>query len=46
LDQIDVVQDMDRWWALKNAVMMRGISLIANEILAVQKGFCLTQLDN
>jgi hypothetical protein len=46
LYQTDVVQDTDRWWVILKAVMMLGISLIADEILTVQKGFCLMELDN
>ena len=42
---IDMAQDMDRWRALVNAVMilgihMRGIFRIAEDLLASHEGLC------
>jgi hypothetical protein len=46
MDWIGLAQDRDRWRELVNAVMnlgfnkMRGISLIATNLLASQEGLC------
>jgi hypothetical protein len=43
---IDMAKDTDRWRALVNAVMnigfhkMRGISCVAEDLLASQEGLC------
>jgi hypothetical protein len=52
MDWFSVAQDWDRWRALANAVMnsgvplMRGISRLAEDLLASQEGLCYMELVN
>jgi hypothetical protein len=50
VDLIDLAVDRDRWWAVVNTVMniwvlkLRGISWLAEELLASQEGLCCMEL--